>query len=151
MSNVLLTAFEPYDRWPTNASWLALVELTRELPREPTITTRLYPVDFAEVKQRLVKDLAGNYDFAIHLGQAPGSSRVQLEAIGINVGGSSHQSPDQYLPLADDGPMAYRSPLAWPIGRSSSARRGFPLKSPITPARISATPRCIGRTISRSD
>ena len=112
MSNVLLTAFEPYDRWPTNASWLALVELTRELPHEPAITTRLYPVDFAEVKQRLVKDLAANYDFAIHLGQAPGSSRVQLEAIGINVGGSSHQSPDQYLPLADDGPMAYRSPLA---------------------------------------
>ncbi len=111
MTSVLLTAFEPYDRWTTNASWLALVELAQTLPSEPTVTTRLYPVDFATVKQRLAKDLAANYDFALHLGQAPGSSRVQLEAIGINVGGSSHQSPDQYLPLSDDGPAAYRSPL----------------------------------------
>jgi pyroglutamyl-peptidase len=118
MPSVLLTAFEPYDRWTSNASWLALVELTQELPKAPTITTRLYPVDFAAVKQRLAKDLAANYDYAIHLGQAPGSSRVQLEAIGLNIGGSSHQSPDEFLPLSDDGPIAYRSPLplaAWAI------------------------------------
>ena len=116
MPTVLVTAFEPYDRWPVNASWLALVELTRDLPREPAITTRLYPVDFAEVKQRLAKDLAANYDYAIHVGQAPGSSRVQLEAIAINIGASSHQSPDEFRPLSDDGPVAYRSPLplaAW--------------------------------------
>lgn len=111
MASVLLTAFEPYDRWTSNASWLALVELTQDLPHEPAVTTRLYPVDFAAVKQRLAKDLAVNYDYAIHVGQAPGSSRVQLEAIGINVGGSSHQSPDQFLPLSDDGPVAFRSPL----------------------------------------
>jgi pyroglutamyl-peptidase len=114
MPSVLVTAFEPYDRWKTNSSWLALVHFTHELPSEPAITTRLYPVDFAEVKQKLTKDLAANYDFAIHLGQAPGSSRIQLEAIGLNIGGSSQQSPDQYLPLSDDGPIAYRSAL--PLG-----------------------------------
>jgi pyroglutamyl-peptidase len=114
VSSVLVTAFEPYDRWKTNSSWLALVHFTHELPDEPAVTTRLYPVDFTQVKQRLTKDLAGNFDYAIHLGQAPGSSRIQLEAIGLNVGGSSHQSPDQYLPLSDDGPTAYQSAL--PLG-----------------------------------
>jgi pyroglutamyl-peptidase len=111
MSRVLLTAFEPYDRWKANASWLALVELTHRLPEQPQITTRLYPVDFTVMKERLAEDLSGKYDFALHLGQAPGSSRVQLEAIGLNIGGSSSQSPDQYRPLVDDGPIAYRTAL----------------------------------------
>ncbi len=114
MPTVLITAFEPYDRWKTNSSWLALVQFTHDAIGEMAVTTRLYPVDFAQVKQKLAKDLAANYDFAIHLGQAPGSSRIQLEAIGLNIGGSSQQSPDQYLPLSDDGPTAYRSAL--PLG-----------------------------------
>lgn len=111
MKTVLITAFEPYDRWKANASWLALVQLTQNLPAEPKITTRLYPVDYSTVKTRLSEDLAAGFDYAIHLGQAPGSSRVQLEAIGVNIGGSSTQAPDQYRLLCDDGPVAYRSPL----------------------------------------
>ncbi|HTM55965.1 MAG TPA: pyroglutamyl-peptidase I [Pirellulales bacterium] len=111
MTSVLLTAFEPYDRWRSNSSWLALVELTQNLPGAPGVTTRLYPVDFAAVKEKLANDLRANHDFAIHLGQAPGSTRVQLEAIGINVGGSSTQSPDTFQPLVEGGPIAYRSPL----------------------------------------
>ena len=86
------------------------------MPVEPEITTRLYPVDFAAVKQRLATDLQAGYDFALHLGQAPGSTRIQLESIAINVGGSSHQSPEEFRPLVDPGPVAYRSPLplaAW--------------------------------------
>ena len=83
MPRVLLTAFEPYDRWKSNASWLALVQLTQHLPDEPQITTRLYPVDFAEMKERLAADLSANFDYALHVGQAPGSSRIQLEAIGL--------------------------------------------------------------------
>ena len=111
MSRVLLTAFEPYDRWKANASWLALVHLTQNLPEEPQITTRLYPVDFAEMKERLAADLSGKFDYALHLGQAPGSSRIQLESVGLNIGGSSSQSPDQYRPLVDNGPVAYQTPL----------------------------------------
>lgn len=114
MTTVLITAFEPYDRWKTNSSWLSLVQLTQDLPREPAVTTRLYPVDFPEVKRRLAEDLQENYDFALHLGQAPGSGRIQLESIGVNIGGSSSQSPDQYRPLIDDGPVAYQSEL--PLG-----------------------------------
>lgn len=111
MTSVLITAFEPYDRWEANSSWLALVELTQNLPGDPAVTTRLYPVDFAAVKELLAGDLAANHDFALHLGQAPGSTRIQLESIAINVGGSSAQSPEQFRPLVEGGPAAYRSPL----------------------------------------
>ena len=121
MPTVLLTAFEPYDRWKSNASELALAELARDLPREPAVTTRLYPVDFAIVKQQLGADLAANYDYAIHLGQAPRSSHVLIEAIGINVGGSSRERPEEFLPLCEDGPVAYRSPL--PVSRWAAKLR----------------------------
>ena len=114
MTRVLITAFEPYDRWTANSSWLTLVQLTQNLPDEPAITTRLYPVDFAAVKERLAADLASNYDYALHLGQAPGSTRIQLESHAINIGGSSMQSPDQFRSLIEGGPVAYRSPL--PLG-----------------------------------
>jgi pyroglutamyl-peptidase len=114
--SILITAFEPYDRWTENSSWLALVELTRQLPPGPKVTTRRYPVDFEQARLRLAEDLAANYDFALHLGQAPGLGRIHLEAIGLNVGGHSSLLPDQFQSLAPDGPPAYRSTLplaAW--------------------------------------
>ena len=70
------------------------------------------------MKERLAADLSAKFDYALHLGQAPGSSRIQLEAIGLNIGGSSSQSPDQYRALVEDGPVAYRTnlPLAdWAV------------------------------------
>jgi pyroglutamyl-peptidase len=126
MSSVLITAFEPYDRWSANSSWLALVQLTQNLPREPAITTRLYPVDFAAVKEKLAGDLRGNYDYALHLGQAPGSTRIQLEAFAVNVGGSSHQLPDQFQPLVDGGPAAYRSSLPLAEWSARLREQGIP-------------------------
>jgi pyroglutamyl-peptidase len=111
MPTVLITAFEPYDRWSENASWLALMELTRELPERPQVTTRLYPVDFQKVRERLEQDLAGNYDYALHLGQSPGSASIQLEAIGLNVGGSGSQRPEEFQPLVPEGPVACQSDL----------------------------------------
>src|SRR4051812_5370170 len=126
MPRVLVTAFEPYDRWKANASWLALVQLTQDLPDEPQLTTRLYPVDFSEMKNRLQADLSAKFDYAIHLGQAPGSSRIQLEAIGLNIGGSSSQSPDQYRPLVEDGPVAYRTPLPLDDWAVKLRRAGIP-------------------------
>lgn len=126
MPSVLITAFEPYDRWKTNASWLTLIQLTQNLPPAPAITTRLYPVDFALMKQRLADDLRANYDFALHLGQAPGAGRILLEAVGLNIGGSSSQTPDQFRPIVEDGPVAYRSAL--PLGEWSVKlrRAGIP-------------------------
>jgi len=110
---ILLTAFEPYGTWPSNSSWLTLVELTRDLPRDVQITTRLYPVDFAKVRDRLTQDLAQSHDVAIHLGQAPGDAAIRLETVGLNVRSPARDGlPGQtYGPLVSDGPLAYASTL----------------------------------------
>ena len=128
MPRIFITAFEPYGGWEANSSWLALVEYAKDLAPSAKITTRLYPVDFSKVKERLQSDLAAGYDYALHLGQAPGASCVQLEAIGLNVGGHSSQRPEEFSHLVDDGPVAYRSSL--PLAEWSSALRadGIPAK-----------------------
>jgi len=126
MPNVLITAFEPYERWQENASWLALVELTRDLPLEPRVVTRRYPVDFQKARQRLAEDLQGNYDFALHLGQAPGVGRLQLEAIGVNVGGTGEQRPDHFQELEPSGPVAYRTDLPLSDWASQLRAAGIP-------------------------
>jgi pyroglutamyl-peptidase len=73
--------------------------------------TRRYPVDFDLARARLFDDLTANYDYALHLGQAPGISRVHLEAIGVNIAGDCLQTPDEWQPLAPGGPPAYTSAL----------------------------------------
>ncbi len=109
MSTVLITAFEPYERWQTNASWLALVHLTQSLPTAPQVTTRLLPVNFERVKSLLAEELAANYDYAIHLGQAPGRARIELEAVALNVARDHDGHSDR--PLCEDGPLSYRTSL----------------------------------------
>jgi pyroglutamyl-peptidase len=109
VSTILLTAFEPYGRWPTNASALALAELSSDMPVTPQITTRLLPVDFDVVKRLLTEELRAEYDYVLHLGQAPGSARIQLEAIGLNIACDEAVGIDRRL--CDDGPLAYRSTL----------------------------------------
>ena len=105
VTRVLITAFEPYDRWPENSSWLALVDLTRWYDGAAEITTRRYPVDLTRMSEGLRKDMQANYDFAIHLGQSPGSTLIKLEAVGLNVRSDGS-------PLISDAPEAYRSPLS---------------------------------------
>jgi len=73
MTKFLLTAFEPYDTWTENSSWLAIIELTRWFESQSQVVTRRYPVHLQTASDRLRKDLLEGYDFAIHLGQAPGS------------------------------------------------------------------------------
>jgi len=87
MPRVLLTAFEPYEPWPTNASWLALVELTGDLPSTPDVTTRLYPVELAAIQERLAADLKVKYDVIVHLGAG---ARIWLHPAG---GGSTQCDP----------------------------------------------------------
>ncbi len=122
MPRIFITAFEPYGGWSENSSWLALIEFTKQLGPDTSVTTRLYPVDFEEVAQRLRKDLESDYDIALHLGQAPGSATVKLEAIGLNVGGRSEQRPEDFRRLVEDGPVAYRTAL--PLDEWSSVLRG---------------------------
>ncbi|MAI31432.1 MAG: pyroglutamyl-peptidase I [Rubripirellula sp.] len=104
MTRILITAFEPYDRWPANSSWLALMDLTRWYDGDAEITTRRYPVDLSRMSENLRKDLQSNFDFAIHLGQSPGSTLIKLESVGLNVRGNGS-------PLISNAPEAYRSGL----------------------------------------
>lgn len=105
VARVLITAFEPYDRWPENSSWLALMDLTRWYDGAAEITTRRYPVDLTRMSDSLRKDLLADYDLALHLGQSPGAPMIKLEAVGLNVRSDGS-------PLIDEAPDAYRSPLA---------------------------------------
>jgi len=125
MPRVLITAFGPYGPWSENSSWTALVELTRSLPSVPEITTRLYPVNVAAVTERLKEDLAGK-DYALHLGQAPGATGVQLEAIGINVRAAALDDPDQPQPLVPHGPTAYQSQLPLAAWAAKLRQAGIP-------------------------
>ena len=115
MSRVLLTAFEPYDRWSENASWLALADLTNWYEGPVKITTRRYPLQLSEMSERLRKDLQEDYDYAVHIGQAAGSPLIQLQAIGLNIGSDGS-------PVVADAPEAYRSPL--PLSRYASVLNG---------------------------
>ncbi len=119
MNRVLITAFEPYDRWPDNSSWQALVDLTRWYDGPAEITTRRYPVDLTRMSENLRKDLQANYDLAIHLGQSPGSTVIKLEAVGLNVRSDGS-------PLIQDAPEAYRSPLSLERCHHSLIDAGIP-------------------------
>lgn len=111
MSRLLLTAFRPFDGWNENASWLALQALMRDLPPSVEITTRLYPVDYDELRPRLAMDLATPYDAILHLGQASGASSVRLEQFALNAGRRRGEPTHSVGQLEADGPAAYRSRL----------------------------------------
>jgi pyroglutamyl-peptidase len=119
VTRVLLTAFEPYDRWTENSSWLALMDLTRWHDSDVELTTRRYPVDLTRMSELLRKDLQANPDLAVHLGQAPGSTAIRLEAVGLNVRGDGS-------PLISDAPDAYRSPLPLAACNQALIEAGIP-------------------------
>lgn len=104
MKKVLLTAFEPYEHWSENSSWLALCDLTRWYDGDLQLVTRRYPVDLQRMPDMLRKDLQGNFPLVIHLGQSPGATLIQLETVGLNVSKGGQ-------PLITDAPEAYRTGL----------------------------------------
>jgi len=129
MTRVLLTAFEPYDR-PENSSWLCLQEVVRDLPSQPVLTTRRYPVDFDVARERLHVDLQANYDYCVFLGQAPGLGRIHLEALAINVRCDRQEQLDTVIPLEAAGPPAYATRL--PIGQWAAQIRGLGIPAAVS-------------------
>lgn len=123
---VLLTAFEPYDEWQENASWLALIALLRERPENLELITRRYPVDLQGVQQRLQDDLDTDFDAVLHSGQAPGSSTIRLEAIALNTAGRVEQTGQPAPELVPGGPVAYRSTLPLASCQKSLLEAGIP-------------------------
>jgi pyroglutamyl-peptidase len=112
---VLLTAFDSYDQWPTNSSWMALVEYLRTRQSSIELTTRRYPVELSAMQAKLNEDLQRGYDAVMHLGQAPGAGVVRLESIALNIGGLVDNSNEELGMLVASAPLAYRSSM--PIGR----------------------------------
>jgi pyroglutamyl-peptidase len=124
VATTLLTAFEPYGPWPTNASAIALAELAAGATLPPNVSTCLLTVDYEIIKARLAEELAADYDYVLHLGQAPGSATIQLEAVGLNIALPPGNQPDR--PLCDDGPLAYRSSLPLYEWVETLRARGIP-------------------------
>ena len=147
MTSVLITAFEPYDRWQANSSWLTLVQSHAKPARASRpITTRLYPVDFAAVKEQLASDLASE----LRLRPAPGAgTRLDPHSVGIDRHQRGRLEHAIARSVSPAGRRADRSPIAarcrWAIGRCSCATRAFRRKSRITPARTCATRRFTSR------
>lgn len=119
MTRVLLTAFEPYDRWTENSSWLALVDLTQWYEGPIELTTRRYPVDLAKMSEQLRKDLQEDHDIALHVGQAPGEPVISLESVGLNIRSDGS-------PLIPDAPEAYRSKLPLELAVTRLNEAGIP-------------------------
>ncbi|MBI1899893.1 MAG: pyroglutamyl-peptidase I [Planctomycetia bacterium] len=115
MKRILITAFEPFDRWQENSSQLCLEQLRSDLGAACDATFRVYPVHFALVRKRLAADLAIGFDVAVHLGQAGGRPEVCLEAFALNVGGEIGRPPETFRLIEPGGPDVYRTPL--PLGR----------------------------------
>ncbi len=118
---VLLTAFEPYDEWTENSSWLALVELLKARPSSADLLTRRYPVDLGELQLRLASDLEKKPDAVLHLGQSPGAAAIKLEEVALNVVGCVDDNGQELPPLIDSGSLAFRS--AMPLGRWADTLR----------------------------
>lgn len=119
MPRILLTAFEPYHEWPENSSWLALMELTRWFDSRGQIVTRRYPTDLVEMTHRLGDDLTAGYDYAIHLGQAPGTAAIKLEMIALNAISAEN-------PLVAGAPVAYRTALPMARWAQRLSSEGIP-------------------------
>jgi pyroglutamyl-peptidase len=108
---LLLTAYEPFGTWKTNASQLCLQRLLPLLDPTWQITTRIYPVDFEAARPLLEADLFGQFDFTLHLGQTQQTARIRLEAVGLNVGAVPGKAESETFSLISDGPAAYHCPL----------------------------------------
>jgi len=127
---VLLTAFEPYDQWTTNSSWLVLVEMLKDFPTGGSLVTRRYPVDLPALQEKLKQDLQRDFDVVLNLGQSPGASSIKLEAIALNAAGCLDERGDELDEIVPGGPVAYRSNM--PLSRWATLLRANHIPSIIS-------------------
>lgn len=95
------------------------MELTHWYDGPVELVTRRYPVDLRMMSERLRKDLQGGYDLAIHCGQAPGSSQMRLESVGLNLRTDGTE-------ILGDAPAAYRSKLPLAVSAQKIRDAGIP-------------------------
>lgn len=110
MHRILITAFEPFLQYPTNASMQILSHWTEDNPgsERVTFTTEILPVDYSLAEPRLCALHEDSFDFALHLGQSPRIDHYQLEMVALNLK-SDPATPTS--PLSPFGPTAFASQL----------------------------------------
>lgn len=122
---ILITAFAPFGSWQENASELCLRQLLPLLD-DYRVTARVYPVEFDAARPLLESDLQQNYDLTIHLGQAQNTSRIRLEAVGLNVGSVPGRPETEMFGLVTNGPAAYQSQLPLTKWAERLRQQGIP-------------------------
>lgn len=110
MHRILITAFEPFLQYPTNASMQILSHWGEDRPgsERSSFTTEILPVNYSLAEPRLGDLHAEEFDFALHLGQSPRIEAYQLEMVALNLK-SDPTTPT--APLSPSGPTAYASQL----------------------------------------
>lgn len=107
---ILITAFEPFLQYPTNASMQILSHWAEDSPGSERVvfTTEILPVDYELAEPRLGDLHTDSFDFALHLGQSPRIDEYQLEMVALNLK-SDPTTPTS--PLSPLGPTAFTSQL----------------------------------------
>ncbi len=116
IGRILLTAFDAYadggNIYRQNASRLALEYLLLQPPQGVLLETRIYPVEFGSIRERVERDIACGFDAVILTGQAPSSDFIRLEMRAKNIGRDPNGFSGQF-PLALDGPASLAATIDW--------------------------------------
>ncbi|PQO30684.1 hypothetical protein C5Y96_14560 [Blastopirellula marina] len=125
MHRILITAFEPFLQYPTNASMQILTHWAEDNPgsERVAVTTDILPVNYALTEPRLDELHAEPFDFALHLGQSPRIEEYQLEMVALNLK-SDPITPTS--PLSTTGPTAFTSQLPLDSWCQVMRKQGLP-------------------------
>lgn len=125
MHRILITAFEPFLQYPTNASMQILTYWAADTPGSSRVafTTEILPVDYDLAEPRLGELHTESFDFALHLGQSPRIAEYQLETVALNLK-SDPLTPT--TPLCTLGPTAFASRLPLNIWSQDMKAHGLP-------------------------
>jgi len=110
MHRILITAFEPFLQYPTNASMQILAHWAEDNSgsESASYTTEILPVDYALTEPRLHNLHRQSFDFTLHLGQSPRIEEYQLEMVALNL---KRDPTTPVAPLSQLGPTAFASQL----------------------------------------
>lgn len=116
MRRILITAFEPYGPWASNASQLAVALLVKLYRGPAELVVREYPVDFEQLEPLLRNDLDESIDAAILTGQSSRADSIELEAVALNVRNETDEPSGPFAELVAGGALARQTTLpleAW--------------------------------------
>jgi len=111
---VLITGFEPFNKYDVNPSQLIAEALNGEYINDAEIVSIVLPVDFDESVDIVVQAVE-NYDplLVMSIGLSPGADSIELEKIGVNLKIPLLNESSWILPrrINPDGPFIRISPI----------------------------------------